>query len=151
MEAIDFYPFEYGSYKTHYFGDSQLSTLNTWFINNLQLNSLNVLSDGDLIVQIGIAKGEYLIYSNDSSIYFKSFIARINKETGQIIWAYAYFFNEFENQQIPYSLKVINDTIWTIGYFENSGSYPVGTAKVEIWYNNSRYFSNYNKINCLLK
>ena len=94
-----------------------------------------MLSDGDLIVQIGIAKGEYLIYSNDSSIYFKSFIARINKETGQIIWAYAYFFNEFENQQIPYSLKVINDTIWTIGYFENSGSYPVGITGVVLKYN----------------
>ena len=129
MEATDFYPFEYGNYKTHYFGDNQISALNTWFIDSLQLNSLSVLSDGDLIAQIEIAKGEYLIDSNDTSIYFKNFIARINNKTGQIIWAYAYFFNEFENQQIPYSLKVIDDTIWTIGYFENSRSYPVGTAK----------------------
>ena len=102
---------------THYFGDNQTFVQNTWFFQNLQLNKLDVLSNGDLIAQINIVKGDYFIDSSDTSIYFNNFIARINKDTGKLIWAYAYFFNGFLDQHIANSFKVINDTIWAYGYF----------------------------------
>ena len=87
-----------------------------------------MLSNGDLIAQIGNEKGDYLVDSNDTSIYLKNFIARINKETGQLVWANAYFFSEFNDQQVPKIFKVINDKIWAIGNFENSVSNPAGRA-----------------------
>ena len=63
--------------------------------------------------------------------FFQNFIARINKETGKLIWAYAYFFDGFLDQLISNSFKVKNNTIWTLGAFENSVSRFSGTIKYE--------------------
>ena len=118
---------------THYFGDNQTTVLNTWFFQNLQLNKLDVLSNGDLVAQINIVKADYFIDSSDTSIYFNNFIARINKETGKLIWAYAYFFNGYIDQHIPNSFKVINDMIWSYGYFGVTTSSFSNTSKFKVY------------------
>ena len=102
---------------THYFGDSQYYSLDTWLIKNIYLDFLDVFSNGDLIAHIGINDGKVSSNQFDFNIY--NFLARIDQETGKIIWAYAYFFNNVGSQVSPYNFKVRNDTIWIIGHIQN--------------------------------
>ena len=102
---------------THYFGDSQDYTLDTWFIKDLYLDFLGVLSNGDLIAHIGISDGN--VGSSQFAFNIYKFIARIDQETGKIIWAYAYFFNEAGSQVSPNNLVIKNDKIWIMGHIQN--------------------------------
>ena len=86
-------------------------------LSNLYLDFLEVLSNGDLIAHIGISDGNVGSSQFDFNIY--KFLARIDQETGKIIWAYAYFFNEVGSQIAPYDIEIKNDTIWISGYIQN--------------------------------
>ena len=102
---------------THYFGDNQDYTLDTWSIKNIYLDFLDVLSNGDLIAHIGISDGK--VDSSQFALNINNFLARIDQETGKIVWAYAYFFNEVGSQAFPYDFEVKNDIIWIFGHIIN--------------------------------
>ena len=102
---------------THYFGDSQDYTLDSWSIKNIYLDFLDVLSNGDLIAYIGIY--DEIVSSSQFDFNINYFLARIDQKTGKIVWAYAYFFSDVGSQVFPFNLAVKNDTIWIIGYILN--------------------------------
>ena len=81
------------------------------------MDLLDVLSNGDLIAHIGISDGK--VGSSQFALSINYFLARIDQETGKIIWAIAYFFNDVGSQVIPYNLAIKNDTIWIIGHIQN--------------------------------
>ena len=86
-------------------------------LNSLDLDFLNVLSNGDLIAFIDV--GNANVGSSQFALSINNFLARIDQETGKIIWAYAYFFNEVGSQITPYNVEIKNDTIWIAGHIQN--------------------------------
>ena len=98
---------------THYFGDSQDYTLDSWSIKNIYLDFLDVFSNGDLIAHIGIYNE--MVSSNQFDFNINNFLARIDQKTGKIVWAYAYFFSDFGSQVSPFNFAIKNDTICIIG------------------------------------
>ena len=102
---------------THYFGDNQDYTLDSWSVKNIHLDFLDVFSNGDLIAYIGIE--DKIVSSNQFASSINNFLTRIDQQTGKIVWAYANFFSDFGNQVSPFNLAIKNDTIWIIGYIHN--------------------------------
>ena len=86
-------------------------------LNSLDLDFLDVLSNGDLIAFIDV--GNANVGSSQFALSINNFLARIDQETGKIIWAYAYFFNEVGSQITPYNVEIKNDTIWIAGHIQN--------------------------------
>ena len=81
------------------------------------MDFLDVFSNGDLIAHISISDGK--VDSSQFALSINNFLARIDQETGKIVWAYAYFFNEVGSQAFPYYFEVKNNTIWIFGHIIN--------------------------------
>ena len=70
-----------------------------------------------MIAHISISDGK--VDSSQFALNINNFLARIDQETGKIVWAYAYFFNEVGSQAFPYDFEVKNDIIWIFGHIIN--------------------------------
>ena len=112
--------------------------MDTWFIKDLYLDFLDVLSNGDLIAHIGISDGN--IGSSEFALTSNYFLTRIDHETDKIIWAFSYFLNEVGNQVSPYNLKINNDTIWIIGHILNFDTSTNDTIYYIILQNNKKLY-----------
>ena len=86
-----------------------------------------MLSNGDLIAYISVNDGN--VGLSQFALTINNFLARIDQETGKIIWAYAYFFNEVGDQITPYNIAIKNDTILITGNIQNFFSNIINTSK----------------------